>query len=87
MANLIPSGTTKVQSADFTVAAGTPVTVSVFPSRGDTRVDILLKNSDGTYTAHGQLTPAEPVRVIRGPGTWAVLRQACANAIGVDNSL
>ncbi len=87
MANLLTKAATAAQSADFVVVAGTPVTVSLFPGTGDARVDVLLKNSDGTYTPHGQLTPANPIWVIRGPGTWAVKRQACANAVGVDNSL
>jgi hypothetical protein len=90
MASLIASGTTADNSADFTVAAGTPVTISLHDADGvfgnDVAATVFIKSSGGVYraVAGGNLSPQKPELVIDGPGTYRVSKYASAVAFGVD---
>lgn len=90
MASLISSGTTADSSADFTVAAGTPNTISLRDAdgvlAGDVAAVIDIKSSDGVYrpVQNGSLHAHRPELVIDGPGTYRVRKFASAVAFGVD---
>lgn len=90
MASIIATGTTDDTSADFTVTAGTPVTISLRDAAGpvlDTgcRAVIQQKSSDSQYMAvdGGQLTGVTPQKVIDGPGVFRVAKFA-GPSFGVD---
>ena len=86
--NLIASGTTVAQSDDFTLAAGEEAHIHFFsasaPGTSPVNVDILLKNSAGTYTLYDTLSETRIGAVITAPGTYAVKRGQCTVAVGVD---
>lgn len=90
MAQLIASGTVQADSADFTVAAGTPNTISLFDADGvfanDVAATLFIKSSGGVYraVAGGNLTGQKPEIVIDGPGTYRVTKYASTVAFGVD---
>jgi hypothetical protein len=87
---LIASGTTEDNSADFTVAAGTPTTISLFDADGvfgnDVAATLFKKSSGGVYRAveGGNLTAMKPLLVIDGPGEFRVTKYASVVAFGVD---
>jgi hypothetical protein len=88
MTLLIATGTADADSADFAVVAGTPATVFLKDAAGpvlDTqaRAAIQIKDAGGQYFTVGQLTGANPVQVIDGPGTFRVQKYA-GPSFGVD---
>jgi hypothetical protein len=90
MAELIASGTTPANSADFTVLAGVPVTISLQDADGvfsnDMAATIFIKSSAAVYRAvkGGNLTGQTAELVIDGPGTYRVTKYASVVAFGVD---
>jgi hypothetical protein len=92
MASLIASGTTQADSADFTVSAGAPSTISLHDADGvfanDVAAVIKVKSSSGVYrpVIGGDLTAQRPDIVIDGPGVYRVTKYASAVAFGVDQS-
>jgi hypothetical protein len=89
MASLIASGTTAEDSSDFTVVAGTPVTIFLHDAAGpnvpgDCTAAIQVKSSGSQYFTVGVLDGNNPARVITGPGTYRVSKFASATAFGVD---
>lgn len=87
---IIASGTTEANSADFTVAAGTPVTISLFDADGvfgnDVAATLFKKSSGGVYRPvdGGNLSGQKPMLVIDGPGEFRVTKYASTVAFGVD---
>lgn len=85
---LIAVGNTAADSADVTVAAGTPVTIfltesATGPVDSDARVEVKAKAAGGTYHVIDQITGLRPAAVIDGPGTYRVSRIA-GPTFGVD---
>lgn len=88
---LIAVGNTQANSADITVAAGTPVTV--FLKNGGAsevldsaaRCDIQVKGSGGFYYTIGRLDGTDPIKVIDAPGTYRISKYA-GPSFGVDQS-
>lgn len=87
---IIASGTTQADSADFTVAAGTPVTISLFDADGvfgnDVAATVFKKSSGAVYkpVAGASLTAMRQELVIDGPGEFRVTKYASVVAFGVD---
>lgn len=78
---LIAVGNSAADSADITVAAGTPVMIFLTesadgPVDSNARVEVKAKSAGGTYHVIGQITGMDPARVIDGPGTYRVSRIA-----------
>lgn len=86
---ILASGTAAGGSTDVAVTAGTPVTIFLkvatdvpVPSQAD--CDVQQKDSGGKYHTIGKLTGREPSKVITGPGTFRVYRNACSEAFGAE---
>lgn len=90
MANLIAAGATELASADFTLAAGVPTTLQINSASAsaslptDARAQIQYKNAAGFYNTLGELNYRTQAMVLNGPGTFRVLRLACAGNVAVD---
>jgi hypothetical protein len=89
MASLIASSTGQADSADFTVVAGTPNTLSLTAAISqalpqDAWAEIKIKSSGGAYQVVGRLTFREPAQVLDGPGTFLVTKGPSSTAFGVD---
>lgn len=90
MAELIASGTTAANSADFTVLSGSPVNISLHDADGvfsnDVAATVFIKSSAGVYRAvsGGNLSAQRAELVIDGPGTYRVTKYASVVAFGVD---
>lgn len=92
----IPAGKTKVEGADFTVAAGSPVGLSCYGGGSGAIGRVEQKNSDGSYTPlMARLDPAKaPVQVVLSglmssltvvkPGTFRVVKFSSAEDTGID---
>lgn len=89
MAELIATGTTDLDSAEFTLSAADSVTLSL-KSATDPNVPqgaqavICLKTSASTFLRIGFLDERTPAQVLSAPGTYKVTRRACATSYGVD---
>lgn len=89
MAELIATGTTDLDSSEFTLSAADSVTLSL-KSATDPNIPagaqavILLKTSASTFVRLGFLNEQMPAQVLLAPGTYKVTRRACATAYGVD---
>jgi hypothetical protein len=87
---IVASGTTQANSSDFTLAAGTPATLSLFTASGvfanDMAATVFKKDSGGVYRAlkGGDLTAMRPELVLDGPGEFRVTKYASVVACGVD---
>jgi hypothetical protein len=91
MAELIASGTTEADSADVTVAAGTPVTFCLKVASGamvprGSQALIQFKESGGNYITAATLDRYTPGLEVSAPGTYRVRRQAHTTAFGVDQT-
>lgn len=89
MAQLIASSTSQADSADFTLTAGTPSTLSLncgtsqsIPA--DAWAIVKIKSSGGTYQVVGRLDSTKPAQVLDGPGTFLVTKGPSSVAFGVD---
>lgn len=88
---LIPIGTTEVESAEITLADGEACTLSVKRDDGESlsigggRAEIRKKTSDGDYAPSGfGISGETPSIILQAPGVWIVKRGACLEAFGVD---
>lgn len=88
---IIASGTTQASAAAFTLAAGTPTTISLFAASGvqlanDVTATVFKKDSGGNLSPlkDGTLSAIRPFLVIDGPGEFVVTKYASAVAFGVD---
>ena len=92
MAELIATGNTAVDSADFTVTAGVPVTLYIKPPSGTTippNVFFVLqyKTAAGAYIALQPILNQSNIMqfgVISGGGTFRVSRLLSADSAGMD---
>lgn len=92
MAEIIAVGTPTASSADFTLVDGQSTTLSIKDSNGEIpkfqvggRTLVQLKSGSG-YGTVGELTFAEPCKVLVAPGTYRVLRRKAQIAYGVDRN-
>lgn len=89
MAELIATGTTDVDSSEFTLNSTDAVTLSL-KSASDPNIPqgvqavILYKTSASTFLRIGFLDERTPAQVLSAPGTYKVTRRACATSYGVD---
>lgn len=73
----LANGTTALDSSEFTVAAGTPVTIGMKGHAGPgAAIYVFVKDPDGAYQKAGVLDNDRPVRVIDAPGTYLLRRPA-----------
>lgn len=94
MAQLIAPGTDE-QNAEFTLVDGTSTLLNLKPA-SNALVEIparaaaivQIKTSDGGYVVDPRylLTAEAPTALLAGPGTWRVIRRACAISFGVDRT-
>ena len=87
MAELIASGTTQVDSADFTLANASTTLYLKNASGGSvpplSAATVQIK-SGGLYFNVGILTGLEPLRVLTATGTFRVRRHVSDSSFGVD---
>lgn len=91
MAELIAVGIAQVASADFTVLAGSPVTLTlkdnttatVMPLNCNAAVQI---KSGTQYVTIGTLTEKEPIKVLAASGVFRVNKNASVLPFGVDTN-
>lgn len=85
MANIIASGTTDADSAEFTLAAGESATLFLTGASGPGAIaQVRIKAADGSFSTIGGLSKDAPARVLSGAGTYKVSRSAGTPAFGVD---
>lgn len=92
MAALIAVGTTQVDSADFTLAAGTTTTLflvdavaqALLPNNLDAVIQI--KSAGAIYKTIGSLTSASPVLVLAAAGTFRVRKHGSVAPFGIDQN-
>lgn len=88
MAELIASGTTQVDSADFTVTAGTPTKLMLKDAAGPQlppdAVAYVQGKSGTQYFTIGELNCREIAKELYGAGTYRVRKMASTVAYGVD---
>lgn len=84
---ILASGTTQATSTDVVIAAGASVLVGLFtadaagiPAAHSATVFV---DTPGNDLALFSLTGASPVRILTGPGTYRVTRQAGTTSFGV----
>lgn len=86
MAELIASGTTEANSADFTLAAGSSTTLYLKRTSGPglpADAEALVQIKSGTeYFTVGRLTSAAPAQVLSATGTFRVKRMPAFGAHG-----
>lgn len=74
---IIASGSTAASSADLTMVAGTPITVSLKDVvDGNARVVLEIKSDAGAYNVISELTSHLQTGIITGPGVYRVSRIA-----------
>lgn len=85
---LIASGASQSSKVDYTVTAGTPVSLFIYytGSSSDVRYKRYRKSSAGAYQYLDTLTPENIALqgVIEAGGVYAVERQAGANASSIE---
>lgn len=77
---LLATGSTAANSSELTVAAGTPVTVSIKGDTAPVEVGIFLKDDAGAFKKVGSLTSDRPAICISAPGVYRftrVVNQTC----------
>lgn len=72
---LIATGDTSANSADFDVAAGLLVTIALKDASAKAYVNVYLKDDAGAYVNVGRVFAAE-AKCIQAPGTYRVSRLA-----------
>lgn len=84
---LVAAGTTLANSADFTIAAGSPRTLYLkyaANAGGPILYYIQHKNADNTYTTKVVMTPSHDPLTLDGSGVFRAQRQATAGSSGLD---
>lgn len=78
-AQILAIGSTAADSSDITVAAGTPLTVSLKGvADGEAYVAVFLKDDASVYNVVGCLTSHDSKFVASGPGVYRFSRRAGA---------
>lgn len=88
MAELIASGTTEADSADFILTAGGSATLYLKDAAGSavaplSTAEVQIKSGTEYFTI-GTLNIQNPAQVLTAVGTFRVRRMASATAFGVD---
>lgn len=73
---LLATGSTAADSSELTVAAGTPVTVSIKGDVSPVEVQIKLKDDAGGFRTVGYLTSGRPALCVSAPGVYKFTRAA-----------
>jgi hypothetical protein len=84
---LLATGTTLANSADFTIVAGAPRTLFLkydANAGGPIQYFIQHKNADSTYTTKVVMTPSYDPLTLDGSGVFRAQRQASAASSGLD---
>jgi hypothetical protein len=88
MAEIIATGTTQVDSADFTLADGQSANLYLKDAAGPDVTSGAIANvqikSGAEYFTVGSVTGYYPCMVLRGTGTYRVRKLASTDAFGVD---
>lgn len=89
MANIITSGTTAADSADFTLADGASTTIFLSKAAHGSvdikaEAEVQIKDAGNFYHPVSRLNFRYPLYVLQGPGTFRVSRLANDVAFGVD---
>ncbi len=92
MAIILASGTSEARSTDIVIAAGSSATVFLTDAAGpmvdpDTVAEVQIKSTGGEYFTIGRLCLDNNFALcIQAPGTYAVLRKGCENAVIVEQT-
>ena len=86
MANLITSGTSELDSTEFTLTTDSATLFITGAADGNARATVKIKGADGTFSIVGELTKQFPGKVLTGAGTYKVTRCAAGAAFGVDKN-
>jgi len=91
MAELIPAGTTQLDSAEFTIADGQRKTLFIKPASGVVAPEsapyvLKQKTSGATFVEHLTFTASDCPFNINGNGTFLVTRLASTYSTGLDSN-
>jgi len=88
MAEILATGTTAANSADFTLSGETSSLLLKWAAAplDNSAVDVMVKDAGGLYNRIGQLTTITPMVALIAPGTFRVSRPANSPACGVDRA-
>lgn len=91
MAELIPVGTTQVDSAEFTIADGQRKTLFIKPASGTATPEgapyiLKQKTSGATFVEHLTFTASDCPFNINGNGTFLVTRLSSSYSTGLDSN-
>ena len=83
---LLADGSTLANSADFTIAAGSPRTLFLKYTTGSGQICYFIqhKNADATYSTKLVLTPENDPLTLDGSGVFRAQRQPRAASSGLD---
>lgn len=85
MANIIATGSTALDSAEFTLTAADTVNLSLIGIAGLYPLALIMKKgSDAGFVEVGRLTVDQPSKGLSGAGTFKVSRVANGTTSGVD---
>jgi hypothetical protein len=85
--NIIPVGTSEINSADLVVTAAAPLTVLLAGHTDATcTAQVQIKDSTLAYTTIATLSGSNKYMLLSAPGTYRVKRPLCAKAFGVDQA-
>lgn len=85
MASILTAATAAA-SSDFSITTETTTLLMTGTKTELATLDIEVKDSASVYTVIGTLTPAVPIQVLSGPGTYRVTRKAGGPSIGCDRN-
>ncbi|WP_375597579.1 hypothetical protein [Devosia sp. Naph2] len=80
---LLAAGTTAANSSSFTLADGESASVAMKGALQSASIIVEMQDDAAAWNAVGYLTAAEPGKIITGPGTFRVRRQANSPSVGV----
>lgn len=86
MANILATGTTAASSADFSITTESTTLLLIGAKAELALLDIEVKDSANAYTVIGTLSPAVPIQVLSGPGTYRVTRKLGSASAGCDRT-
>lgn len=89
MANIIASGTSELDSSEFTLTDAQRATVFITGTAdANAMAAVKIKAADGTFSTLGYLTKGQPAMIVdsAGTNTYKVTRAAAGAAFGVDKN-
>lgn len=85
MANIIASGSSALDSAEFTLTTDS-ATLYITGATGVCMATVRIKGADGTFSTIGELTNQYPAKLLSGAGTYKVTRAATGGSCAVDKN-